>query len=209
MPPSLNRRLINRFFELLSKELDQDTRVVLTGAAAGNILGEVRPSSDIDFAVRFVRSNPQSWEKFEKAIRNTIQLTGINANYAEDIDRWGLVSLMDYLKHTLPYQRFGVIKVEILAPAYWSIGKMTRYLEPDIRDMVRVFKKQKVPCLELVRIWGLALKKSPQSMALFQFRKQVEDFLKHYGRSIWGKNFDAVKTVQSFHKEMGLKTILE
>lgn len=203
MPPPLNQRLINRFFKVLSKELRQETRVVLTGAAAGNLLGEVRPSSDIDFAVCLNRSNPKSWEEVDRAIRKTVQITGVNANYAEDIDRWGLISLMDYLKHTLPYRQFGLIKVEILAPAYWSIGKMTRYLAPDIRDMIRVFKRQKIPYFELVKIWGIALKKSPKSTALFQFRKQAEDFLKRYGRLVWGRKFDPEKAMLAFHKVIG------
>ena len=206
MPLYLNRRLIDRFFKVLSGQLDRKAHVVLTGAAAGNLLGDVRPSSDIDFAINIKESNPQSWEKIEAAIRDTIRDTGLNANYAQDIDRWGLISLMDYLKHTLPYQQFGLIKVEILAPAYWSIGKMTRYLQLDIRDMVRVFKKQKIAYQELARTWGAALKKSPRSTALFQFRKHVEDFLRHYGRSIWGKTFDPERAVLLFNSAAGIKS---
>jgi len=53
MPLSLNRRLINRFFKILSSNLEEKARVILTGAAAGNLLGDVRPSNDIDFAINF------------------------------------------------------------------------------------------------------------------------------------------------------------
>ena len=207
MPRALNRSLINRFFKVLSGLLDRKTRVVLTGAAAGNLLGDVRPSSDIDFAINTEKSDPESWQKIEAAIRKTMRLTGLNANYAQDIDRWGLISLMDYLKHTLPYHQFGLIKVEILAPAYWSIGKMTRYVPPDIRDMIRVFKRRKIGVSDLARTWGTALKRSPHSTAQFLFRKNVEDFLKQYGRSIWGKKFDSGKAVQIFNSSAGIKKV--
>ena len=202
---ALNRRLINSFFKALSRELDLKARVVLTGAAAGNLMGDVRASSDIDFAININRASPQAWEKVEAAISKAKELTGLTANYAQDIDRWGLISLMDYLKHTLPYQQFGLIKVDILAPAYWSIGKMTRYLSPDIRDMVRVFKRRKIAYPELARTWGAALRSSPRSTALFEFRKHVEDFLRLYGRFIWGKTFDFDKSVWLFNKAAGIK----
>jgi len=175
--------------------------VLLTGAAAGNILGKVRPSTDIDFAIRLKNNNQRSWDHVREAIENTVRLTGINANYIDDIDKWGLISLMDYLKHTIPYEKFGRIKVDILAPTYWSIGKMTRYLAPDIQDMVHVFKKQKVFCGDLTRTWAMALRKSPKSAALFQFRKNVEDFLKNYGQKIWSKQFNVGKAILRFHED--------
>ena len=205
MPRPLSLSLINRFFKILAGRLDQETYVLLTGAAAANILGQVRPSMDIDFAVRIKRGNRQAWMKMEEAIQKAVQMTGIHANYAQDIDRWGLISLMDYLKHTLPYQRFGTIKVEVLAPAYLSIGKMTRYLAPDIQDMIHVFRKQRTSHLLLSRTWGLALRKSPKSTALFHFQKQVEDFIRRYGRKIWGKQFDRNQAILRFHEAAGIK----
>lgn len=205
MPPRLTRSLINRFFKILADDLNLRGSIFLTGAAAGNILGKVRPSNDIDFAVRLVKKDQRSWEKVEKSIRKTMQLTGIHANYSEDIGLWGMISMMDYLKHTIPYQQFGQLEVKVLAPAYWSIGKMTRYLTPDIQDMQNVFKKQKSSYSDLVKIWGLALKNSPKSTALFQFRKNVEDFLASYGKIIWGKSFDVKDAVFRFHKAAGVQ----
>ena len=65
----------------------------------------------------------------------------------------------------------------LLEPAYWSIGKIARYLDPDVDDLVRVFKKQRVPALKLAKLWGKALAKSPRSSASFSFKKHVEHFL--------------------------------
>jgi hypothetical protein len=200
----MNRRQIDTFFQVLSEQWDQELSVLLTGAAAGTIWGQVRPSVDIDFAVQVRKKDKETWEKLESAIERTVRLTGTQANYAEDIDRWGLITLLDYKRHTHPYRTFGRLRVRVLEPAYWSIGKMTRYLDPDVRDMIQVFKRQKVPADRLARLWGRALKKSPRSAALIQFRRQVEDFLRTYGSAIWGKRFDAGRTMRLFYREAGM-----
>jgi len=200
----MNRRQVDTFFRVLAEQSNEKVTILLTGAAAGAVWGHVRPSVDVDFAVQLRTGEKKSWEKVAAAIKRTVQLTGIQANYAEDIDRWGLITLLDYKRRTLPYRRFGLLQVRLLDPAYWSIGKMTRYLDPDVRDMVQVFKRQKVPADRLARLWGAALKKSPRSAALFQFRRQVEDFLQTYGSTIWGKKFDAGKTLRLFYREAGI-----
>ncbi|OGR82418.1 MAG: hypothetical protein A2902_07245 [Elusimicrobia bacterium RIFCSPLOWO2_01_FULL_64_13] len=207
MPRTLDRRLIDRFFTVLSGQLDRKARVILTGAAAGNLMGGAHPSIDVDFALRSIGRSSLNWTDVENAVRKTVRITGVNADYAEDIDRWGLISLMDYLKHTRFYRRFGGIRVEVLAPSYWSIGKMNRYLDSDAKDMVRVFKARKVPHAGLERIWGSALKKSPKSAALFDFRRHAEDFFRHHGRAIWGKNFDAEISIARFWKAAGIKPV--
>ncbi|MGH7772162.1 MAG: hypothetical protein ACREQA_07970 [Candidatus Binatia bacterium] len=200
----MNRRQIDRFFQVLSEQFNEELVVLLTGAAAGTIWGQVRPSVDVDFAVQVRRRDKKAWEKLEAAIERTVKLTGTQANYAEDIDRWGLITLLDYKRRTHPYRRFGLLQVRLLDPAYWSIGKMTRYLDPDVRDMVQVFKRQKVPADRLARLWGRALKRSPRSAVLFQFRRQVEDFLKTYGPTIWGRKFDLGRTMRRFYREAGI-----
>lgn len=200
----MNQRQIDRFFQVLSRQFNEDVVVLLTGAAAGTIWGQARPSVDVDFAVQMRRPNDETWEKLEAAIERTVKLTGIQANYAEDIDRWGLITLLDYKRRTHPYRRFGRLQVRLLDPGYWSIGKMTRYLDPDVTDMVRVFKRQKIPAGRLARLWGRALKRSPRSTALLQFRRQVEDFLRTYGPTIWGRKFDAGKTMRRFYKAAGI-----
>ncbi|HEV8344022.1 MAG TPA: hypothetical protein VGR30_16765 [Candidatus Binatia bacterium] len=200
----MNRRQIDTFFQVLSEQWDQELGVLLTGAAAGTIWGQLRPSMDVDFGVQVRKSGKETWEKLEAAIERTVRLTGTQANYAEDIDRWGLITLLDYKRHTHPYRRFGSLRVRLLDPAYWSIGKMTRYLDPDVRDMIQVFKRQKVPADRLARLWGRALKRSPRSAALIQFRRQVDDFLRTYGPTIWGKKFDLGKTTRRFYREAGI-----
>lgn len=197
-------RQIQRFFQVLARELDEPATVIITGAAAGSLLGHVRPSLDIDFAIRSSRHDRRSWQRIEGAVERTVRLTGIQANFAEDIDRWGLISLLDYPRHTHPYRRFGKLNVRVLDPAYWSIGKMSRYLDPDVRDLVSVLKRQRVPASLLVRVWARALRASPRSMALSQFRRQAENFLRAYGRAIWGTRFDSEQAIRLFHRQAGI-----
>ncbi len=200
----MNRTQIDGFFRVLADQWGEKAVVLLTGAAAAAIWGHVRPSVDIDFAVRVRKRGRKDWEKLEDAMGRTVRLTGIQANYAEDIDRWGLITLLDYRRHTHPYRRFGPVEVRLLDPTYWSIGKMTRYLDPDVRDMVQVFRRQRVPAGRLARLWGKALRRSPRSTALAQFRRQVEHFVRSHGRAIWGRRFDAERVLRQFYKEAGI-----
>src|SRR3990167_1428697 len=131
----MNRLQIDRFFTILDRELNAPARIIVTGAAAGALWGHVRPSLDIDFAIQ-PSAGERKWEHVEFAVEKTKALTGISANYAIDIDRWGAISLLDYRQHTHRYKVFGRLAVHLLDPAYWSIGKLTRYLQPDIDDMV-------------------------------------------------------------------------
>lgn len=200
----MNRGQIDRFFKVLAAQFDGELKILLTGAAAAAIWGQVRPSVDVDFGVQGKARDKTMWERLETAVERTIRLTGTQANYAEDIDRWGLITLLDYRRHTRPYRRFGRLEVRLLDPAYWSIGKMTRYLDPDVRDMIRVFKRQKIPADRLARLWGRALRRSPRSTALIQFRRQVEDFMRTHGPALWGKKFDAGKTLSRFYTAAGI-----
>lgn len=189
---------IQRFFRTLAQAWPSAARIILTGAAAGSLLGRVRPSVDVDFAVRLPRRTPEAWRDFEAAVARTTQLTGIHTNYAEDIDRWGSISLLNYARHTRPYRTFGKLEVRLLDPAYWSIGKLSRYLDPDVRDLVAVLRRQRIPVDRLIRLWAQALRKRPRSLATTQFCRQAEHFLRAHGRVIWGHTFDAVDAVRRF-----------
>ncbi len=201
----MDPKVIDRFFRILAEEFDQPATVILTGAAAGSLLGHIRASRDIDFAVQPVRRDARAWERLADAIDRTMQQVGIEVNYAEDIDRWSSITLLDYRRHTTTYRRFGKLQVRVLDPVYWSIGKLGRYLEIDVNDVVAVLARHRVPVNRALEIWGAALRASPRSAAVFQFRRQVEHFLRTYGRTIWGKQFDADDAVRHFHRTAGIR----
>lgn len=193
-----------RFFRALSKELKDPVKVFLTGAAAGALFGNVRSSADVDFAIEPVRERKESWNKIDDALKRASRATGITVQYARDIDRWGMISLLDYRKKSVLYRKFGSIEVRTLHPLYWAIGKFTRYLESDVQDLATVFKKKKVSASKLAATLGRALKQSPPSSQGFQFRQHVEQFFEEYGKKIWGAKFDPATAIQVFHKEAGI-----
>ncbi len=201
----MDKRQINNFFRIVDTEFKGNARIILTGAAAGTILGRTRQSMDVDFAIELKTLNDENWEKLGSAIQKAEKETGIQADYTEDIDRWGMITLLDYRKNTSLYKKYGKLSLYVLNPAYWSIGKMTRFINPDIQDMIQVFGKNKVPPSELARVWGKALKESPRSTKLIQFRRQVEGFLESYGVIIWGKGFNSTETIRQFHRSAGIK----
>lgn len=192
----MGKRQIDRFFNILNREIEGwakgNVKIILTGAMAGILMGGNRPSLDIDFAIT---SSKRYFEKLEEAIRKVSEVTGIAANFSEDIDRWSQIAFLDYKNHTLPYKKFGIIDVTILSPEYWTIGKITRYIDPDIDDLVKVLKKNRISPLKLARLWRKALIKSPRSNAVFLFKRQAEHFLRTYGPSIWGANYNLYECV--------------
>lgn len=200
----LTKPQIEQFFEILDAEFDREAKVILVGAAAGNILGSKRPSMDIDFAIELRNRSEKNWRRLESAVRKAMDKTGIQTNYAEDIDRWGMVTLLDYKSKTKLYKKYGKLALMVLDPAYWSIGKMTRFIDPDITDMINVFLKKKISSTYLAEVWGKALKESPRSTTLSRFRRQVEYFYESYGTRIWGRNFNSSKAIKQFHNSAGI-----
>ena len=177
---------------------------IITGAVAGAIFGHVRSSADIDFSIEFKRPSDIFESDLDAALRRTSEATGINIQYAKDIDRWGLISILDYKEKSIPYRKFGAIEVRTLAPLHWCIGKFSRYLQSDIQDLAAVLKKKRIPAIELAEILGRALKQSPLSSHCFQFRKHVEHFFQKYGRKIWGARFDLSGSIRLFHQAAGI-----
>jgi hypothetical protein len=191
----VTRRQIERFLATLAAEMRTPARAYVTGAAAAALWGGVRPSQDIDLGIE-----TSDWETAQRAVERTTRLTGIPANVAEDIDRWGMITLLDYRASSRRYRRFGKLDVRLLHPTNWSIGKLTRYLDPDIRDVITVFRRQEVTFDAASRLWGRALRASPPSTVQFQFRRNVQDFFASHGRSVWGKDFDPQAALRAFER---------
>jgi len=198
----MDKRQIDRFFRILARELRAPAQIILTGAAAGSLWGHVRPSLAVDFSITLARPGRLQWAALEEAVERTVALTGIRANYAEDIDRWGPISLLDWRRHGAPYRTFGTLRVRLLHPAYWTIGKLSRYLDSDVQDLVAVLRRQRLDPHRLIRLWARALRASPRSVACTHFRRQAEHFLHAYGRRIWGRRFDPDQAVRHFSNSL-------
>ena len=172
----MNKKNIDDFFSKLgqnSNKVKGGMKIFLTGCAAGNLLGGARPSLDIDFAVR---CDKKYFADAQDAIERTSAVSGVAVNFSEDIDRWSQITFLDYKRHAIPYKRFGRVIVMLLEPAYWSIGKIARYLDPDVDDLVRVFRKQRVPALKLAKLWGKALAKARVQARLLALKRMLNIF---------------------------------
>ena len=109
-----------------------------------------------------------------------------------------MISYLDYRQTAVFYRKVGKITLKLIEPAYWTIGKMARFLELDIQDMLKIIRRKKLPARRLIKIWAAAADASDLSLELGQFRDHVVYFLKHYARRLWGKTADPEKQVRFF-----------
>lgn len=198
-------RQIERVMSTFAAELGIPARAYLTGAAAAALWGRVRPSYDVDLGLEPRHKSQASWAAVQRAVERTTRRTGVAVSVAEDIDRWGMITLLDYKRTSRRYRKFGLLELRLLHPANWSIGKLTRGSDPDLRDVAEVFRRQHVPVARASGTWGRALRASPASTAQFQFRRNVERFLRERGRRIWGSTFDAEKATAAFWRAARIK----
>lgn len=184
----MRKRQIDLFFRELDRALNRKGEVILVGASAGTLMGHIRPSLDIDFEIRM--SGRRNQKALEDAILHAARKAGVAVNFSEDIDRWSMVSFLNYRQTAEPYKRFGRLNVKLIAPEYWTIGKMARYYALDARDMAAIIRKKKIKLQMLIKLWKRALAASDLSLELGQFKKHAAHFLKTYGPKLWGSNFN-------------------
>lgn len=198
---------VDQFFSQLDKSIDQPVKIILTGAMAGIILGNIRPSMDIDFEIEFssIDHPPESLiKKIEFAIQATSKQLNIPAQYSENIQGWSQISFLDYRETSTLYKQIGKVEVRMMSAEHWSIGKMARYLELDEIDITRVFKRHKVDQEKIAALWGRALKSSSRSYKSREFKDHVVHFFKRNGKKIWGKSFDSDAAINAFQSTTGL-----
>jgi hypothetical protein len=206
--PELNLALLDAFFEELARRVPSPVKVILTGGAEALLLGSSRPTADIDFGIALSvagGTEDHSWGMVEAAVAEASRAAGVAVQYSADIDRWSMVAMPNYRRHTQPYRRYGRVTVHLLEPAYWAVPKLARYLDTDQLDLQVVLQAQRVQPQHLARVCGRALRASPRSTALFLFRQHVEDFLRTRGASVWGEGFDAEAAVTVFHRAAGIR----
>ena len=195
----MRKNLIDLFFLELSKKTTKETELIVTGAVAGALFGHSRPSLDIDFEIRPKKKKDHAYlEYLDGVIREISSRLKVDTNYGEDISRWSMIDYLDYRKKTIPYKKMGRLDIRLMAPEYWTIGKMTRFFEIDIQDMVQVIKKKKLDAQEMIGLWARALKASPMSLAKRDFIIHAKFFIKSYGKRAWGKSFEPKEALVKF-----------
>jgi hypothetical protein len=205
----LSPEALDAFFQALAERVPCRVKIIITGGAEALLLGSSRPTQDLDFGLSLVAShadNETAWAEVEVAIVAAAVAAQITVQYSADIDRWSLITMPGYLRHTRLHRRYGRVGVHLLEPAYWAIQKLTRYVDSDIQDLRTVLDGQAVAPLQLARICGRALRASPRSTALFSFRQHVEHFLRTWGTDVWGAAFEPDPSIRAFHRAAGIKT---
>jgi hypothetical protein len=206
--PDLNLASLGRFFQELARRVPRPVKIILTGGAEALVLGSSRPTADVDFEIALTaprEAGERSWAAVETAIAEASRVAGVAIQYSTDIDRWSLVAMPNYRRHTQPYRRYGRVTVHLLEPTYWAVPKLARYVDTDRLDLQVVLRTQGVRPEHLARVCGRALRASPRSTALFLFRQHVEDFLRTHGASVWGDDFDAEVAIGVFHRAAGIR----
>ena len=192
-------RDIHFFFKLLDQSLNRPAQIILLGASAGALMGHIRPSVDIDFEIRLKKSkkvlHPEALETILQAVAKRSRVA---VNYSEDVSHWSMISYLDYRRTAVPYKRIGKLAIKIMAPEYWTIGKMARFLDLDIQDMIKIIRIKKLKPQRLLKLWKLALEKSHLSLELGEFRRHVIQFVGTYGKGLWGRGFDPDKALKTF-----------
>jgi hypothetical protein len=195
--------MIDKFFVLLDQELNLEADIILIGASAASLMGHVRPSLDIDFEIRPKSKASKTFKlKAVKAIAFAQATLKVAVDYSENIKGWSMINYLDYRKTAIPYKQIGKLNVKLIAPEYWTIGKMARFLELDIQDMKKIIREKAVSPDRLRLIWTKAILSSDLSLELGQFKDHVIFFVKQHGRQIWGKSFDPGLWIDQFQKKL-------
>ena len=200
----MKKNKIDLFFKELARALDRPADVIVTGAVAAVLWGYERPSLDIDFEIRPRNAKNADADPLDTAIQSCAEKAGIAVNYSADISHWSMIDFLDYRKKAVPYRRFGPLRVKVMSPEHWTIGKMGRFFTIDIQDMVRIIKITKIKPEKLLKLWARAFRESGISLEKRGFRDHVLDFIKTQGKKIWEKEFDSVRAARLFKKEAGL-----
>ena len=187
------------FFKALAKHWPYPSKIIVTGAWAAQEWGSVRPTQDIDFEIQLVGRKTKI-EEFQKAVQEASRISGLQAQFSTDIDRWSQITYLDYRKWAKVYKKFNKLTVTVMDPLYWSIGKIARFWDQDLQDLIQVFKSVKPDPIQVALLWNKALRKSPQSNALFLVKKNALYFFKTFGPQLWGKAFQLEKIEKIFIK---------
>ena len=176
---------IDTFFRTLSQKWPYPTKIILTGGGYALLQGGSRTTEDLDFEVE-----TKNMEQFTDALKETSFATGIPPQFSEDIDHWSQISYLDYKAESRLYKKFGKIGVYLPTVIHWGIGKVTRYLNQDVTDLISVYKKNRPDPIRVAKKWREAITKSPRSNALFLAKKNMLSFFQNHGKKIWGKKID-------------------
>lgn len=171
---------VEKFFKDLSGFITEEITVYLLGGCALLALGASRSTQDIDFEIKCLNS-----DTIDK-IFNFCMERKTAVNFSEDVGKWGMINISSNRNSAKFFAKYGTVLVNILSPFDMIIGKIERFTDTDIEDVLFLLKKNHINSDELLTAWANALKNSLKSEKSFLFQRQVEVFVTTYSKEIWG-----------------------
>lgn len=195
----MTRRDIERFFTALAKSWPHPAECIVIGGAAAVLDGSTRPTMDVDFEVTFggVRA-VEDPEVFAGALRETMNATGVEGQFTEDIAAWSAIALPPYRSSTRRWRSFGPIKVRLLDPALYVVTKLRRGRTDDFTDLLLVAGRHHTTWRDIASACAASVRASPRSTQLRGFMKRVEFLFGRHGRNLWGPGFDPARAIALF-----------
>jgi hypothetical protein len=218
----VKRKDIERFFAALAKAWPHRTECILIGGAAAVLEGSSRPTSDVDFEVRFGGAvSAEDPDAFAGAVREAESVSGISGQFSEDIAGWSPIALPPYRNTARLWKSFGPISVRLLEPAVYVLTKLRRGTADDFADLLVVARRNRgdlrspwlrttglagarrhrVPWRRLSTLCASSVRSSPRSTRLLTFTRRVEYLFNRHGRDIWGPAFDPLPAIKLFQRQ--------
>ncbi len=185
----MNQNDLDIFFTELDKSLQIACSIILTGASAGMLMGHIRPSLDIDFEITPLKTSDKHLlaDSLPKAINTATKVMPVAVDYSGDISHWSQISYLDYRTTAQSYKKIGLLDINIIAPEYWTIGKMTRFVAQDIEDIKVIITSKNIQPIPLINLWAQALTSSELSLTCSAFKRNVNNFINAFSKELWKK----------------------
>ena len=187
---------LHQFLRELASRWKKPLKLILTGAWASASWGYVRATQDVDFEVSGLAATEA--EAFDTVARAAGEAAGLAVQYSTNIDRWSSIVLLDYREHTKRWKRIGTLDVHVLDVRHWSIGKLNRYIDRDIQDLIEAFRRLKPDPVTLAQFWRKAIANSPASTQQWQTKQQALSFFRQHGQQVWGERLPLKQIEQVF-----------
>jgi len=194
-------RDLERFFRTLARTWPHPLECLVIGGAAAVLDGSTRPTTDIDFEVKFDGPSAQEdMDAFAGALHAAEAASGIEGQFTQNISAWSPITLPPYRKSATRWKQFGPVVVKRLAPPLYVVTKLRRGNANDWKDLLLVAKRHHVSWKSLANLCAVAVRLSPYSTSVRTFRGRTEYLFRRYGSELWGTTFSPDIAIAQFRK---------
>ncbi|MBN2547937.1 MAG: hypothetical protein JXB15_02170 [Anaerolineales bacterium] len=150
---NLTTQALLDFLSELGKHVSSPTRLLLLGGSALNLLGNPRPTLDIDYL-----GDDLNKTDFQLTID---QIAAQHRLYVEAIPFYHFIPIPeDSDRRHIFYKRFGQLDVYIFDPYAIALAKIDRGFDTDIDDVLFLVRQSLVDILRLRKMLEIALERA-------------------------------------------------